>query len=128
MHWRVEMSAVPLLLIDGHNLLFRACFCTPAQIWSRDEHDKRELTKEFVFFALLRKDINAELPGTIEDRLSGTEGRRAGTGLVAGRRDVGEVEDFDVLEGGHAVGDEWEVGHPLLGAGCVGVAEYQDGA
>ena len=63
MHWRVEMSAVPLLLIDGHNLLFRACFGTPAQIWSRDPRDKRELTTEFMFFALLRKGINEELPG-----------------------------------------------------------------
>jgi hypothetical protein len=26
------------------------------------------------------------------------------------------------------VGDEREVGHPLPGSGCVGVAEYQDGA
>jgi DNA polymerase-1 len=53
----------PLLLVDGHNLLFRACFGTPAQIWSRDPHDKRELTTEFMFFALLRKGINEELPG-----------------------------------------------------------------
>ena len=51
------------MLIDGHNLLFRACFSTPAQIWSRDEHDKRELTTEFMFSALLRKGINEELPG-----------------------------------------------------------------
>jgi DNA polymerase-1 len=51
------------LLIDGHNLLFRACFGTPAQIWSRDPHDKRDLTTEFMFFALLRKGINEELPG-----------------------------------------------------------------
>jgi DNA polymerase I len=57
------MSAVPLLFIDGHNLCFRACFGTPAQIWSRDEHDKRDLTTEFMFFALLRKGINEELPG-----------------------------------------------------------------
>jgi hypothetical protein len=48
---------------DGHNLLYRACFGTPAQIWSRDPHDKRELTTEFMFFALLRKGINEELPG-----------------------------------------------------------------
>lgn len=57
------MTGVPLLLVDGHNLLFRACFGTPAQIWSRDRHDKRELTTEFMFFALLRKGINSELPG-----------------------------------------------------------------
>jgi DNA polymerase I len=53
----------PLLLVDGHNLLFRACFGTPAQIWSRDPDDKRELTTEFMFFALLRRGINEELPG-----------------------------------------------------------------
>jgi DNA polymerase-1 len=57
-----DMPDTPLLLVDGHNLLFRACFGTPAQIWSRDEHDKRELTTEFMFFALLRKGINEELP------------------------------------------------------------------
>ena len=56
------MTGVPLLLVDGHNWLFRACFGTPAQIWSRDPHDKRELTTEFMFFALLRKGINEELP------------------------------------------------------------------
>ena len=57
------MPDVPLLAVDGHNLLFRACFGTPAQIWSRDEDDKRDLTTEFMFFALLRKGINEELPG-----------------------------------------------------------------
>ncbi|MGH3247972.1 MAG: 5'-3' exonuclease [Trebonia sp.] len=57
------MPDTPLLLLDGHNLLFRACFGTPAQIWSRDEHNKRDLTTEFMFFALLRKGVNEELPG-----------------------------------------------------------------
>src|ERR1700758_1465402 len=57
------MTGVPLLLVDGHNLLFRACFGTPAQIWSRDPDGKRDLTTEFMFFALLRKGINYELPG-----------------------------------------------------------------
>ena len=57
------MSGIPLLLVDGHNLLFRACFGTPAQIFSRDKEDKRDLTTEFMFFALLRKGINEELPG-----------------------------------------------------------------
>jgi DNA polymerase-1 len=51
----------PLLLVDGHNLLFRACFGTPAQIMSRDQQDKRDLTTQFMFFALLRKGINDEL-------------------------------------------------------------------
>ncbi len=55
------MTGVPLLLVDGHNLLFRACFGTPAQILSRDERDRRDLTTQFMFFALLRKGINDEL-------------------------------------------------------------------
>ncbi|MGH3157336.1 MAG: 5'-3' exonuclease [Streptosporangiaceae bacterium] len=55
------MTGVPLLLLDGHNLLFRACFGTPAQILSRDAHDPRDLTTQFMFFALLRKGINDEL-------------------------------------------------------------------
>jgi 5'-3' exonuclease len=54
-------AGVPLLLVDGHNLLFRACFGTPAQILSRDQEDKRDLTTQFMFFALLRKGINDEL-------------------------------------------------------------------
>jgi DNA polymerase I len=54
------MTGVPLLLVDGHNLLFRACFGTPAQILSRDEADKRDITTQFMFFALLRKGINDE--------------------------------------------------------------------
>src|SRR5579859_7352586 len=58
----VAMTAgVPLLLVDGHNLLFRACFGTPAQILSRDPQDKADLTTQFMFFALLRKGINDEL-------------------------------------------------------------------
>jgi len=52
------MTGVPLLLVDGHNLLFRACFGTPAQILSRDQTGKRDLTTQFMFFALLRKGIN----------------------------------------------------------------------
>jgi DNA polymerase-1 len=55
------MTGVPLLLVDGHNLLFRACFGTPAQILSRDETGKRDITTQFMFFALLRKGINDEL-------------------------------------------------------------------
>jgi hypothetical protein len=58
-----SMPDIPLLLVDGHNLLFRSCFSVPAQIWSRDEDDRRDLTTEFMFFALLRKGINEELPG-----------------------------------------------------------------
>lgn len=55
------MRPVPLLIVDGHNLLFRACFGTPAQIWSRDRDDRRDITTQFMFFALLRKAVNDEL-------------------------------------------------------------------
>jgi DNA polymerase I len=55
------MTGIPLLLVDGHNLLWRACYGTPAQIWSRDPDGKRDITTQFMFFALLRKGINDEL-------------------------------------------------------------------
>jgi DNA polymerase-1 len=45
-------SEVPLLLVDGHNLLWRAWFGFPARIRSRDK--TRDLTGVFGFFALLR--------------------------------------------------------------------------
>jgi DNA polymerase-1 len=54
------MSPVPFLLVDGHNLLYRACFATPAEIYSRDP-TRRDITTQFMFFALLRKAITAEL-------------------------------------------------------------------
>jgi DNA polymerase-1 len=50
---------VPLLLVDGHNLLFRATFGFPAPIYSRDK--ARELTGVFGFFALLRVAIRDEI-------------------------------------------------------------------
>lgn len=49
---------VPLLVVHGHNLLFRACVGTPAQILSRNAIGKRDLTTQFMFFGLLRKGIN----------------------------------------------------------------------
>ncbi|WP_433501568.1 5'-3' exonuclease [Sphaerimonospora sp. CA-214678] len=51
---------VPLLLVDGHNLLWRATFGFPAPIRSRDK--TRDLTGVFGFFALLRVAIRDELP------------------------------------------------------------------
>ena len=57
----VSVHDVALLLIDGHNLLFRACFGTPAEIFSRDE-THRDITTQFMFAALLRKGIRDELP------------------------------------------------------------------
>lgn len=52
------MSEVPLLLVDGHHLLFRAYFGFPARIASRDK--LRDLTGLFGFFALLRVAIRDE--------------------------------------------------------------------
>lgn len=53
------MSDVPLLLVDGHNLLWRAWFGFPARIRSRDK--TRDVTGVFGFFALLRVALR-ELP------------------------------------------------------------------
>lgn len=52
------MSHASLLLVDGHNLLWRGAFGFPAPIFSRDK--TRELTAEFAFFALLRVAIREE--------------------------------------------------------------------
>lgn len=49
------MSRTPLLLVDGHNLLWRAWYGFPARIRSRDK--TRDLTGVFGFFALLRVAI-----------------------------------------------------------------------
>ena len=50
----------PLLLVDGHNLLWGATFGFPAEIRSRDK--TRLLTGLFGFFALLRVAIREDLP------------------------------------------------------------------
>ncbi|MGW3855750.1 5'-3' exonuclease [Micromonospora arida] len=49
----------PLLLVDGHNLLWGATFGFPAEIRSRDK--TRLLTGVFAFFALLRVAIREDL-------------------------------------------------------------------
>lgn len=54
------MPDVPLLLVDGSNLLFRAWFGFPARIRSRDK--ARDLTGVFGFFALLRVAVRDEIP------------------------------------------------------------------
>lgn len=51
----------PLLLVDGHNLLWSATFGFPAPIYSRDK--TRPLTGLFAFFALLRVAIRDDVPG-----------------------------------------------------------------
>ncbi|MDQ3762183.1 MAG: flap endonuclease [Actinomycetota bacterium] len=54
-------SQVPLLLVDGHNLLWGATFGFPAPIYSRDK--TRLFTGLFAFFALLRVAIRDDVPG-----------------------------------------------------------------
>lgn len=53
------MTGAPLLLVDGHNLLWRGAFGFPAEVLSRDK--QRNLTAEFAFFALLGVAIREEL-------------------------------------------------------------------
>lgn len=57
------MSSTPLLVADGHNLLWAAAG-TPASVSSRD--GTRDLTGVFMFFALLRKAIRENIPGQPE--------------------------------------------------------------
>ncbi|GLZ37897.1 5'-3' exonuclease H3TH domain-containing protein [Actinokineospora sp. NBRC 105648] len=52
------MLNVPLLLVDGHNLLWRGAFGFPSPVMSRNK--TRDLTAEFAFFALLRVAIREE--------------------------------------------------------------------
>jgi DNA polymerase-1 len=54
------MPDVPLLVVDGHALLWRAVFGFPARITSRDK--SRDVTGVFGFFALLRAAVRDELP------------------------------------------------------------------
>ncbi|MGH3693470.1 MAG: 5'-3' exonuclease [Pseudonocardiaceae bacterium] len=54
-------TPAPLLLVDGHNLLWGATFGFPAPIYSRDK--TRLLTGLFAFFALLRVAIRDDVPG-----------------------------------------------------------------
>lgn len=74
------MSATPLLLCDGHNLLWMAAMGTPAAVSSRD--GSRDLTGVFMFFALLRKAVRENFPSRpqtliVFDGELGTAGRKA---------------------------------------------------
>ena len=72
------MTNTPLLLVDGHNLLWRAAFGFPAEIRSRDK--SRDLTAVFGFFALLRVAIRDEFPRSevlvVFDGEHGTDDRK----------------------------------------------------
>jgi DNA polymerase-1 len=62
----------PLLLVDGHNLLWAATFGFPAPIYSRDK--TRLLTGLFAFFALLRVAIRDHLPGATAETVVAFDG------------------------------------------------------
>ncbi|MGH3886283.1 MAG: hypothetical protein ACRDSZ_06900 [Pseudonocardiaceae bacterium] len=68
----------PLLLVDGHNLLWGATFGFPAPIYSRDK--SRLLTGLFAFFALLRVAIRDDVPGAAPEVIPVR--RQAGPGPV----------------------------------------------
>lgn len=83
----------PLLLVDGHNLLWSATFGFPAPIYSRDK--TRTLTGLFAFFALLRKAIRDDLPQPPEvvvvfDGEHGAAARRKDHGDYKASRPVDE--------------------------------------
>lgn len=56
--------AVPVVLVDGHNLLWGATFGFPAQIRSRDK--TRDITGVFAFFALLGKTLRDHVTADAE--------------------------------------------------------------
>lgn len=99
----VPVLDVPLLLVDGHNLLFRACFGTPAEIFSRDEA-RRDITTQFMFPALLRKGINDELVSWPEvivvfDGEHGSDARKeADEDYKANRPDPAEAQGRNPIE------------------------------
>lgn len=69
-------DAVPLLLVDGHNLLWGGTFGFPAAIYSRDK--TRVLTGLFAFFALLRVAIRDDVPGQTPEVIVVFDGEHGG--------------------------------------------------
>src|SRR5215475_4431427 len=71
-------SPTPLLLVDGHNLLWGATFGFPAPIYSRDK--TRLLTGLFAFFALLRVAIRDDVPGATPEAIVVFDGEYGAVG------------------------------------------------
>jgi DNA polymerase-1 len=110
------MSAIPLLLCDGSNLLFQSWFGFPARIRSRDK--ARDLTGVFGFFALLRVAVRDEIPAAPEiivvfDGELGSAARRAADPGYKAHRPGGEAALApikalpDIKRGLAAVGISW---------------------
>ncbi len=68
----------PLLLVDGHNLLWGATFGFPAPIYSRDK--TRLLTGLFAFFALLRVAIRDDVPSPAPEVIVVFDGEHGAAG------------------------------------------------
>ncbi|GIG57174.1 hypothetical protein Lfu02_15460 [Longispora fulva] len=66
----------PLLLVDGHHLLYGGTFGFPAAVYSADR--TRLLTGTFAFFALLRVAINKEVPGGSPEVIVAFDGENGG--------------------------------------------------
>ncbi|BCY11046.1 5'-3' exonuclease H3TH domain-containing protein [Actinoplanes sp. L3-i22] len=93
--------SVPLLLVDGHNLLWRAFFGFPAKIMSKDK--TRDITGLFGFFALLGVAIREELPHPPEiivvfDGEHGTAARKATDVSYKAQRPVDEDAMAPILQ------------------------------
>jgi DNA polymerase-1 len=94
---RVSMNT-PLVLVDGHNLLWRAAFGFPAKIRNRRGDD---LTPVFGFFALLRKALQ-EIQSPSEcvvcfDGQHGANSRKDLDPLYKGQREIGEENPLKFL-------------------------------
>ncbi len=85
----------PLLLVDGHNLLWGATFGFPAAVLSRDK--TRNLTGLFAFFALLRVAVRDEVPAgppeviVVFDGQFGSAGRQAADAGYKAQRPADEA-------------------------------------
>lgn len=108
------MSAISLLLCDGHHLAFRSYYGFPARIASRDK--QRDLTCIFGFFALLRAGIRDNLSGPSEilvvfDGEDGAAKRKAVDPGYKANRPAGTPEPVkalgDIKRGLDACGIHW---------------------
>src|SRR4029077_7010293 len=87
-------AETPLLLVDGHNLLWGATFGFPAEIRSRDK--TRLLPGVFAFFALLRVAIREDMPAPPEvivvfDGQYGASGRQQADPAYKAQRPAGDA-------------------------------------
>ncbi|MGX1851130.1 5'-3' exonuclease [Streptomyces sp. NPDC055299] len=97
--------STPLLLVDGHNLLYRSWFGFPTRIWNRARDADR--TGTFGFAALLRKAQTQHAPGheivVVIDAEDGSQGRKAKDGAYKAIRaapEPGLIESLSDIKRG----------------------------